>query len=113
MPLEQEVPSLLTTGFTFIIFILVASIIALWVKNKGNRVAYLFILVHLVLLSTAFIFFMNAVTLELDYNHPMASEENSLQLVIAGFFWALSMVSLLFAIFKFTSLSRKDKFSLE
>jgi len=68
------------------------------------------ILVHLVLLSTAFIFFMKTITLKLDYNHPMASEEYSLQLAYTGFFWALSMISLLAAIFKLTKLSR-DKAS--
>lgn len=107
MPLEQEIPHLLTTGFIFIILILGVSTITLWVKHKKNSTAYIFILVHLLLLSTAFYFFMNAITLELDYYHPMASEENSLQIVIAGGLWALSMISLLGAIFKFTSLSRK------
>lgn len=103
MPLEQEVPNLLISGFILIILIITISTIVLWTRNKVNRVAYIMVSLHLVLLSIAFYFFMNAVTLELDYNHPMASEENSLQLGIAGVFWTLSMLSLLMAIFKFST----------
>ncbi|WP_077212466.1 hypothetical protein [Bacillus dakarensis] len=109
MPLEQGVSNLLTLGFIFIVLVIGISTITLWVKNKRNSAAYLFILVHLVLLSSAFIFFMNAISLDLDYNHPMASEENSLQIGIASIFWALSMISLMVSIFKFTNLSREDK----
>ena len=106
MPLEQEVPNILTIGFITIILIFTISTIALWIRNKENSTAYSMVALHLLLLSTAFYFFMNAITLDLDYNHPMASEENSLQIGIAGVFWVLSMLSLLIAIFKF---SRKNK----
>ena len=106
MPLEQEVPNILTIGFITIILILTISTIALWIRNKENSTAYSMVSLHLLLLSTAFYFFMNAITLDLDYNHPMASEENSLQISIAGVFWMLGMLSLLVAIFKF---SRKNK----
>jgi len=106
MPLEQEVPNILTIGFITIILIFTISTIALWIRNKENSTAYSMVSLHLLLLSTAFYFFMNAITLDLDYKHPMASEENSLQIGIAGVFWALSMLSLLVAIFKF---SRKNK----
>ena len=109
MPLEQEVSNLLIVGFIFIVLVIGISTITLWIKNKRNSAAYLFILVHLGLLSTAFIFFMNAITLELDFNHPMASEERSLQIGVAGLFWALSMISLLVSIFKFTNLTREGK----
>ena len=107
MPLEQEVPNILTICFTTIILIFGLSTIALWIRNKGNSTAYSLVSLHLLLLSTAFYFFMNAITL--DYKHPMASEENSLQISIATVFWALSMFSLLAAIFKFSSSSRKSK----
>ena len=111
MPLEQEVPNLLTTGFIAIILILTISTIVLWIRNKGNSTAYIMVSMHLLLLSSAFYFFMNAITLELDYNHPMASEENSLQIGIASVFWTLSMLSLLVALFKFSNISRKNKHS--
>lgn len=106
MPLEQDVPNLLIIGFISIILIMTISTITLWIRNKEKSAAYIMVSLHIMLLSIAFYFFMNAITLELDYNHPMASEENSLQIGIAGVFWALSMLSLLVAIFKF---SRKNK----
>ncbi|MCH7321518.1 hypothetical protein LZ480_06385 [Solibacillus sp. MA9] len=107
MPLEQEVPNILTIGFITIILIFTLSTIALWIRSKGNSTAYSMVSLHLLLLTTAFYFFMNAITL--DSNHPMASEENSLQLGIAAVFWGLSMLSLLVAIFKFSSSSTKSK----
>src|SRR5699024_6354016 len=103
MPLEQDIPNLLTTGFIVIILIFAISTVTVWVKNKGNGTAHTMVLLHLLLLSTAFYFFMNAITLDVNYNHPMASEENSLQIGIASGFWVLSMFSLLAAIFKFTN----------
>lgn len=108
MPLEQEVPNLLRIGFISIILIITISTITLWIRNKEKRAAYMMVLLHLILGSIAFYFFMNAITLELEYNHPMASEENSLQIGYAGVFWALSMFSLLVAIFKF---SRRNNLS--
>ena len=108
MTLEQDVPNLLIIGFISIILIITISTITLWIRNKENSAAYSMVSLHLLLLSIAFYFFMNVITLELDDNHPMASEENSLQIGIAGVFWALSMLSLLVAIFKF---SRKNKSS--
>lgn len=109
MPLESEIPYLLTIGFIAIILIVVISTIALWVRHKVKSSAYIMVFLHLLLLSTAFYFLMNAITLDLDYNLPMASEENSLQIGIAGVLWALSMFSLMAAIFKFSSVSREDR----
>lgn len=102
MPLEQDLLKILIIGFIVIILVMAISTIALWARNKGNNMAYAMISVHLILISIAFYFFMNAITLELDYNHPMASEENSLQLGFASVFWTLSMISLLIVIFKFS-----------
>ena len=107
MPLEEEIPLFLTVGFVAIILLFTICIITLWVRNKGNNTPYMMALLHLILLSTAFYFFMNAIT-ELDYNHPMASEENSLQIGIASGFWALSMLSLLATIFQFAKIARKN-----
>lgn len=106
MPLEEEIPLLLTVGFFSIMLLFTICIITVWIRNKGNNTPYILVLFHLFLLSAAFYFFMNAITSEFDYNHPMASEENSLQISIASGFWALSMLSLLAAILQF---SRKIK----
>jgi hypothetical protein len=108
MPLEQEVPNLLTIGFIATILILTISTILLWVRNKVNIKAYIMVSLHLVLLSTAFYFLRDAISLELNYNHPMVSEENSLQIGIACVFRALCMLSLLVAIFNFSS-NKKNK----
>ncbi|MEL3958221.1 hypothetical protein NST17_13595 [Caldifermentibacillus hisashii] len=51
MPLEQELPNLLVTGFIAIVLIIAISTIVLWVKSKGNNTPYLLILLHLLLLS--------------------------------------------------------------
>lgn len=109
MPLEKEIPVLLTIGFIAIILITAIITIALWFRNKENNKAYIMVLLHLLLLSSAFYFFRNAITLKLNYNHPMASEENSFQMGIASVFWASSMFSLLVALFKFSSMSRQNK----
>ncbi|WP_431028903.1 hypothetical protein [Lysinibacillus sp. LZ02] len=106
MPLEAEIPHLLTIGFIVIVCIFAISIITLWMKNKNNGVAYTFILLHLVSLSCGFYFLMNAISPDLDYNHPMASEENSMQIGIAGVFWFVSMMSLFISIFQFTRVKR-------
>jgi len=107
MPLEEELPMLLTTGFIAIILLFTICIITFWCRNKGENSPYIMGLLHLLLLSTAFYFFMNAITSEFDYYHPMASEENSLQMGLASGFWALSMLSLLAAIYQFSKIARK------
>lgn len=108
MPLEQEVPFLLSIGFISMILVFAVSTIILWNRSKRNSLAYFMILLHLFFLSIGFYFFINALTPKFDYNHPMASEENSPIIVIAGGFWALSMISLLVSIFNFSSKPRKD-----
>ena len=41
-----------------------------------------------------------------DYEHVMASEENSFQIGIAGVNWLFSMVCLMMGIFKFSNSGR-------
>lgn len=106
MLVEVEFPSLLTIGFTIVLLIFALSTITLWVKNRKNGVAYAFILLHLLLLSISFYFFTNAFNFEINQYHPMASEENSAQIGMASIFWAISMISLLIAIFQFTSYTK-------
>jgi hypothetical protein len=101
MPLEQEFPQILTTTFIITITIIALVTIALWIRSKQNGKAYSMMLLHLVLMSSAFYYFHSALTS--DFNHPMASEENTLQLWIAGGFWLASMGSLLLAIVFFST----------
>lgn len=92
MPMEQETMGLLTGGFTVIMaitFIVVLSLLFLK-KNRPFRVAYGFIVGFLVFFSLAI--YQALQTLRFDINHPMASEEISLRLGVAGLLWAVSML---------------------
>lgn len=100
MPLEQEVIGLLIGGVTIVIGITVLVTLFLWVKNKNNSYGYLWTLLHLIVLSVALYFVLNVVAF--DYNHPMASEEISLQVGVIGTIWALSMICLVLAICSFS-----------
>ncbi|MBO1511065.1 hypothetical protein [Metabacillus bambusae] len=104
MPLEQEVIGLLIGGFSIVmgITILIASF--LWLKNKNNSSAYVWTLLHMLFVSVAIYFFIKAISV--DFNHPMASEEISLQIGISGVVWALSMICLLIGLFKFSKTSK-------
>ncbi|MRH43266.1 hypothetical protein GH741_11300 [Aquibacillus halophilus] len=72
----------------------------LWVKNKNNSLGYIWTLLHLLLVSVAIYFALKGIAF--DYNHPMASEEISLQMGISGVVWALSMICLVIALFNFS-----------
>jgi Kef-type K+ transport system membrane component KefB len=100
MPLEQEVLALLIGWFPVVIGIAILALLFLWSKNKNNSPAYLWTLLHLLLVSVAVYFFIKAISF--DYEHVMASEENSLQIAIAGIIWAFSMVCLMIGISKFS-----------
>lgn len=58
--------------------------------------------------SVAIYFFIKAISF--DFNHPMASEEISLQIGISGVVWALGMICLLIGLFKFSK-TRKNRVS--
>ena len=96
MPLEQEVMGLLIGGFSGIMVISIFIILLIWVHAFG----YIWILMHLLLVSGAVYFALNAFAF--DYQHPMASEEISLRIGVSGAIWGLSMVCLIIAIFFFS-----------
>ncbi|PAV29340.1 hypothetical protein CIL05_12110 [Virgibacillus profundi] len=75
-------------------------IVFLWVKKKNNSSGYIWTILHLLLVSVAFYFGLKGIAF--DYNHPMASEEISLQIGISGVVWALSMLCLVIALFSFS-----------
>lgn len=100
MPLEQETISLMIGGYSIVMCITILTILLLWYKNKMFRTGYVWTLIHLGLFSAAIYFFLDI--LNSDYNHPMASEENSLRLGISGVIWALSMCSFLVALLQFS-----------
>jgi hypothetical protein len=98
MPLEQEVMGLLIGGLSIVMGIAILITVFLWMKNKNS--GYIWTLLHLLLVSFAAYFVLKAIAI--DYNHPMASEEISLQIGIAGVVWALSMICLVIALFSFS-----------
>ncbi|WP_043933808.1 hypothetical protein [Bacillus sp. EB01] len=100
MPLEQEVIGLLIGGFLIVVGIVMLVVVFLWIKNKNNGSGYIWTLLHLLLGSVAAYFALKAIAF--DYNHPMASEEISLQIGVSGAVWALSMNCLMVALFSFS-----------
>ncbi|MGP4039217.1 hypothetical protein ACTWP4_04810 [Gracilibacillus sp. D59] len=98
MPLEQEVMGMLIGGFSTVIGITILVTIFLWIRNKSS--GYIWTLLHLILLSVAIYFALKAVNF--NYDHPMASEEISLLIGISGFLWAVSMLCLVVALFRFS-----------
>ncbi|WP_254854021.1 hypothetical protein [Halobacillus salinus] len=108
MPLEQEVSGLLIGGVSIVMGIAILVTVFLWMKNKSNSSGYIWTLLHLLLVSVAAYFVLKAIAI--DYNHPMASEEISLQIGISGVVWASSMLCLMIALFSFSK-ERKHRAS--
>ena len=101
MPLEEGILEVLMIGFSVVMGIAILVLLLLWLQKKSNGSAHVWTLLHLLFFSVAAYFFIQA--LSFDYEHVMASEENSFQLGIAGIIWFFSMVCLLMGIFKFSS----------
>jgi uncharacterized membrane protein len=102
MPLEQEVISLLISGFSIVMGVAFLVVLLVWIRDK--RAAYAWVVLHFVIFSAAIYFFLQAISF--DYIHPMASEEISLRIAMSGIAWALSMVFLIIGILSF---SKKKK----
>ncbi|MFB5089679.1 hypothetical protein PGC35_21260 [Psychrobacillus sp. PGGUH221] len=101
MPLEEGVFELLIGGFSVVMGIAILTLLLLWLQKKNNSSAYVWTLLHLILFSVAVYFFLKAISF--DYEHVMASEENSFQIGVAGIIWTFSMVCLIIGIFKFSN----------
>lgn len=101
MPLEEGVFELLIGGFSVVMGIAISALLLLWLQKKNNSSAYVWTLLHLILFSVAVYFFLKAISF--DYEHVMASEENSFQIGVAGIIWTFSMVCLIIGIFKFSN----------
>ncbi|MDM5224952.1 hypothetical protein QUF73_01880 [Cytobacillus sp. NJ13] len=102
MPMEQETMGMLIGGLSTIMGIsfIVVLILLFSKKGKSYRMAYGLVLGHLVFFSWAVSQALKAISF--DTNHPMASEEISLQLGISGALWAISMVFLVIGLIKFS-----------
>ncbi|MFG6116156.1 hypothetical protein ACGTN9_13325 [Halobacillus sp. MO56] len=97
MPLEQEVMGMLIGGYATVMGGAMLFTFFLWIKKKNQGLGYGLMLVHMLLFSVALYFVIKAISF--DYNHPMASEEISLQIGIAGVVWAVSMLFLVSGIY--------------
>ncbi len=104
MPLEQGVIEMLMIGFSVVMGIAILTLLLLWLRKKNNSSAYAWSLLHLLFLSVAACFFIKAISF--DYEHVMASEENSFHIGIAGIIWFFSMVCLIMGIIKFSNSGR-------
>lgn len=106
MPMEQETMGMLIGGFSIIMGIAFIVVILLMFskKRKPFRVAYGLVIGFFMFFSWAVSQALNAITF--DVNHPMASEEISLRLGIAGVLWAVSMFFLLFGLINFPFISK-------
>lgn len=100
MPLEQEVKGMLIVGFLIVMIIAIIFTLFLAIKNKQLRTGYAWILSNFIFFTVAVYFCYNAISF--DYNHPMASEDISLQIGFAGVAWSISMFCLVMGTFIFS-----------
>lgn len=103
MTMEEGTMGLLETSIFIILAISIMIVLFLFLsKNrKTYRMAYGFVLGHLVFLTLAMIPALTAI--KFNVNHPMASEETTLFFGIAGGLWTISMVLLLVGLVKFSN----------
>ena len=111
MTMEEGTMGLLETSIFIVLAISIMIVLFLFIsKNrKPYRMAYGFVLGHLVFLSFAMIPALAAI--KFNVNHPMASEETSLFFGVAGVLWGISMVFLLVGLVKFSSNKNHNKIS--
>ncbi|WP_052427530.1 hypothetical protein [Neobacillus niacini] len=106
MPMEQETMGMLIGGFSIIMGItfIVVLLLLFSKKRKSFRTAYGLMIGYLIFFSWSVSQALNAISF--DVNHPMASEEISLRLGIAGILWAISMLFLSLGLIKFSYTKR-------
>ncbi|SDM74179.1 hypothetical protein SAMN05518871_102132 [Psychrobacillus sp. OK028] len=100
MPLEQEVKGILIVGFLIVMIIAIIFTLFFAIKNKQSITGYAWIFLYFIFFTVAILFGYNAISF--DYNHPMASEEISLQIGFAGVAWSISMFCLVMGIYIFS-----------
>ncbi|MGP7818271.1 hypothetical protein [Niallia sp. 01092] len=107
MQMEQETMGMLIGGVSIIMGIAFIIVLLLMFskQRKPFRTAYGLVIGFFVFFSWAIYQALNAISF--DVNHPMASEEISLCLGIAGVLWTVSMLFLLSGLIKFSS-TRKN-----
>lgn len=106
MPMEEETMGMLVGGFSIIMGIafIVVLLLMFSKKRKPFRMAYGLVVGFFIFFSWAINQALNAISF--NVNHPMASEEISLHLGIAGVLWGVSMLFLLLGLINFSSTSK-------
>lgn len=105
MPLEADVLQWLIGGFLIVMIPVLIMLVVLWIKNKRKTSAYVWTILQFLIFSVAVYCLIQAISS--DPNHPMASEENSLNMGLAGVAWMVSVVCLVTGIKKF-SVDKKE-----
>ncbi|MGP4081382.1 hypothetical protein ACTWQL_15865 [Pseudalkalibacillus sp. R45] len=98
MPLEAVVFGLLKVSLAAIFSV----ILFMMFKDKQQRSAFVWILIH-ICLNYAAIFFLSKV-LATDYSLVMASGENSLLIGTSVLLWFLSLICLVISVYQFSVL---------
>ena len=98
MHLEAEVYRLVLGGFGLVALCTLAVLVYLFWRSRHR--AILWFGGQLLFLSGAFWFFFQALCFPYDPQFPMYSEEQSINIACAGLLWALSMLCMLFGIYR-------------
>lgn len=96
MYLEQEVYSLLIWGFALIAFLSVLVLILLYLKCRNRHIFWFG--GQVVFLTLAFCYFYKAISYLPNQGNSMYSEMQSVNIALAGIFWAASMVFVLIGV---------------
>lgn len=93
MYFEAEVYGMLNWGFVIVMLIQLLYAMILWISNKFSKIALTYFLVYIILFSIAGYYLLLAINTN-EHVTPMASEEASVFIAIAGISWTISVVFL-------------------
>ncbi|WP_053366449.1 hypothetical protein [Bacillus sp. FJAT-27245] len=99
MPLEQEVPGMLTIGFYGVMAVTLFLLVFFMIRYKSAKMIPF--IVFLIFFLSAGYFLLEAINVvRSGVPETMQSEEASLNIGLAGVFWAFAMAVFLFGVFK-------------
>ncbi|PER22708.1 hypothetical protein CN476_19735 [Bacillus cereus] len=99
MPMEQEIRGYLVTGSCLVIIVSLILLIYWLFKYKEKNIIWF--IAHFLTLALSLFLLINLLIGPNFSNYPMTSEDNSLQLVLSGITWIVSIILLLKGILKF------------
>ncbi|WP_409276079.1 hypothetical protein V1499_10800 [Neobacillus sp. SCS-31] len=99
MPLEQEVPGILAISFYGVMAISILLLVLVMIRYKSAEMIPF--IIFLILLLPAGYYLLEAINVvRSDVPEAMQSEEASLNIGLAGVFWAIAMVVFLFGVYR-------------